>query len=157
MPGPNPFEDAPTPSSLWTEGTSAQRYQRGAAYLRGTRPSRSRPARGQTASRRGYQKQRVESFREHKSNITVDSLAKELREKLMPGIRNVEEAIKSKECASIEKAIPTPIKTRQLGFGTCKLFSNISTDPRIQNSVNDGRCTPYQWYPVLLTPSLRRS
>lgn len=55
----------------------------------------------------------------------------------MPGIRNVEETVKSKECATTEKAIPTTITTRQIGLATCKLFSTIYFDQRITASIEN--------------------
>lgn len=92
---PNHLPGGREEATLWTEGTSAQ-GQRGGAYLRAQSSTRSRGGRGQTTARRKYQTCRVEEFRE-KSNATVEALSREFRDKLMPGVRDATEAVKSKE------------------------------------------------------------
>ncbi|KAL1498389.1 hypothetical protein ABEB36_009196 [Hypothenemus hampei] len=78
-----------------------------------------------SGQRKSFQTTRLETFRETKSKITMDDLSEELRNKLLPGVKDGASAAERLEAANLSKAIVPAITTRSIGIGTVDTFTNI--------------------------------
>lgn len=73
-----------------------------------------------------YNKRRVEGFKSTQSKITEAGLYEELKKKLFPAIKSMQDATDRLKSINTMKAIPLCITTRQIDFGTSHIFLSLN-------------------------------